>query len=90
MNCGRTPSTDKIFSSVQTTLGGGGGGGTQPPIQWVLGDLSLGLKQLDREADHSSPSSTRFENEWSYVIPIPPLCLHRVHRDTFTITLFLY
>jgi len=30
---------------------------TQPPIQWVAGTLSLGIKQLAREADHSPPSS---------------------------------
>jgi hypothetical protein len=31
---------------------------TQPPIQWVPGALSLGVKRLESEADHSSPSST--------------------------------
>jgi hypothetical protein len=31
---------------------------TQPPIQWVQGTLSLGLKRLGREANHSPPSST--------------------------------
>jgi hypothetical protein len=30
---------------------------TQPPIQWVLGALSLGAKRPGREADHSPPSS---------------------------------
>jgi hypothetical protein len=30
---------------------------TQPPIQWVPGSLSLGLKRPWREADHSPPSS---------------------------------
>jgi hypothetical protein len=28
----------------------------QPPIQWVLGALSRGVKQPGREADHSPPS----------------------------------
>jgi hypothetical protein len=32
-------------------------GPTQSPIQWVLGVLSLGVKQQGHEADHSSPSS---------------------------------
>jgi hypothetical protein len=32
-------------------------GPTQPPIQWVPGVLSLGLKRPGREADHSPPSS---------------------------------
>jgi hypothetical protein len=27
---------------------------TQPPIQWVAGDLSLGIKRPVREADHSN------------------------------------
>jgi hypothetical protein len=32
-------------------------GPTQPPIQWVAGALSLGVKRPGREADHSPPSS---------------------------------
>jgi len=32
---------------------------TQPPIQWVLGALSLGVKQSGLEADHSPPSSAK-------------------------------
>jgi hypothetical protein len=32
-------------------------GPTQPPIQWVPEALSLGIKRLGREADHSPPSS---------------------------------
>jgi hypothetical protein len=28
---------------------------TQPPIQWVQGALSLGVKRPGREADHSPP-----------------------------------
>jgi len=34
---------------------------TQPPVQWVTGVLSLGLKQPEREASHSPPSSAEFE-----------------------------
>jgi hypothetical protein len=30
---------------------------TQPPIQWVPGDLSLGVKRPGLEAKHSPPSS---------------------------------
>jgi hypothetical protein len=36
---------------------------TQPAIQWVRGALSLGVKRLGREADHSPPSSAKAE-EW--------------------------
>jgi hypothetical protein len=32
-------------------------GPIQPLIQWVPGALSLGVKSLGREADHSHPSS---------------------------------
>jgi hypothetical protein len=32
-------------------------GSTQPPIQWVPGDLSLELKRQGREADRSHPSN---------------------------------
>jgi hypothetical protein len=34
---------------------------TQPPIQWVSGALSLGVKRPGREADHSPPSSAKNE-----------------------------
>jgi hypothetical protein len=36
---------------------------TQPHIQWVPGALSLGVKWLRCEADHSPPSSTEIK-EW--------------------------
>jgi hypothetical protein len=36
---------------------------TQPPIQWVLGALSLGVKLPGREDDHSPPSSAEVK-EW--------------------------
>jgi hypothetical protein len=32
-------------------------GPTQPPLQWVPGALSLGVKWQGYEADHSPPSS---------------------------------
>jgi hypothetical protein len=32
---------------------------TQPPIQWVTGAVSLGVKQLGCEADYSPPSSAK-------------------------------
>jgi hypothetical protein len=34
-------------------------GSAQPPIQWVLGALSLGVKWPGYEADHSPPSSAK-------------------------------
>jgi hypothetical protein len=40
-----------------------GSGAHQPPIQWVRGTLSLGVKRPGREADQSSPSSAEVK-EW--------------------------
>jgi hypothetical protein len=34
-------------------------GPTQPPIQWVPGALSLGVRLLGHEADHSPPSGAK-------------------------------
>jgi hypothetical protein len=34
---------------------------SQPPIQWLPGALSLGVKRSVREADHSPPSSAEVE-----------------------------
>jgi hypothetical protein len=44
-------------------------GPNQPPIQWVPGVISLGVKQLGCEADHSPPSSAEIKNGGA----IPPL-----------------
>jgi len=48
---------------------------TQPPVQWVLGPLSLGVKWLGCEADHSPLSSAEAKNAWSYT-SAPPVHLH--------------
>jgi hypothetical protein len=50
-------------------------GPTQPPIKWVPGALTPGVKQLGREVDHSPPSSAKVKSEWSYT-STPPICLH--------------
>jgi hypothetical protein len=50
---------------------------THPPIQWVPGALSLGVKRPKREADHSPPSSAEVKNAWSYT-STPPFRLHGV------------
>jgi hypothetical protein len=42
-----------LFTTASRTVPGP----TQPPIQWVPGALSLGVKQQGREADHSPPPS---------------------------------
>jgi hypothetical protein len=50
---------------------------TQPPIQWVPGALSLGVKRPEREADNSPPSSAEVKSTWSYT-STPPIRLHGV------------
>jgi hypothetical protein len=52
-------------------------GPTQPPIQWVLGALSVGVKWSEREADHSLPSSADVKNAWSYT-STPAIYFHGV------------
>jgi hypothetical protein len=39
---------------------------TQPPIQWVPGALSPGVKRPGLEVDHSPPASAEFKNMWMY------------------------
>jgi hypothetical protein len=62
-------------------------GPTHPPIQWVPGALSLGVKRPGREADHLPPSSVEVKNAWSY--NSTPQCVFMVwclvkHKDNFT------
>jgi hypothetical protein len=52
-------------------------GSTQPPIQWVPGALSLGVKRPGREADHSPPLVPRSKNAWNYT-STPSIPLHGV------------
>jgi hypothetical protein len=56
-------------------------GPTQPPVQWVPGALSPGVKQPGREPGHSLPSSGEVENGGA----IPPhvfiqLCLAFIYQ----------
>jgi hypothetical protein len=44
---------------------------TQPPIQWVPGALTPGVKRPEREADHSLPASVEVKKVWLYTsIPL--------------------
>jgi hypothetical protein len=68
-------------------------GPTQPPIHWLSGALSLGVKRLGCEADHSPPSSAYVKNAWSYtstpqyVFMAWWLVKHRDFAFNFTFTL---
>jgi hypothetical protein len=75
---------------LQTTPSRTALGPTQPPIQWVPGALSLGVKRPRREADHSPPSSAEVK-EWVELYihsPSTPSwrCAELKHRDNFTFT----
>jgi hypothetical protein len=48
-------------------------GSTQPPIKWVLGALSPGVKRQGSEADHSPPTSAEVKKMWIYTST--PLCV---------------
>jgi hypothetical protein len=50
---------------------------TLPPIQWVLGALSLWVKQPGHEADHPPPSSAKVKIALIYT-STPPVCFHVV------------
>jgi hypothetical protein len=62
-----------LFTTVSRTALGP----AKPPIQWVPGALSLGVKSPGREADHSPVSSAEVKNAWSYIFT-PPIRLHGV------------
>jgi hypothetical protein len=69
---GSIPSRDKrIFSSPVSIRALGP---TPPPIQWILGAISPGVKRQRREVDHSPPSSVEVNNGGA----IPPLFI-RLH-----------
>jgi len=40
-------------------------GHTQPSVQQVLKELSLGIQHPGHEADHSPPFNALVKNEWS-------------------------
>jgi hypothetical protein len=65
-------------------------GPTQPPIQWVARALSLGLKRVGRDADHSPPSSAEIKECVELYLQYPNTSSWRgaklKHRDNFTFT----
>jgi hypothetical protein len=69
-------------------------GPTQPPIQWVPGAVSLGLKRPGREADYSHPSSAEVRECVTLYLHSPNTPSWRgaqlKHRDNFTFTSYLY
>jgi hypothetical protein len=54
----------------------------QPPIYWVQGAISQGVKRPGRQADHSPPSSAEVKNGGA-IPPLPP-CLHGIVLNYLT------
>jgi hypothetical protein len=44
---------------------------TQPPIKWISGALSPGVKWPRRQADHSPPTSAKVKKMWVYTSVFP-------------------
>jgi hypothetical protein len=69
-------------------------GSAKPPIQWLSGAFSAGVKWSGREADHSLPTSAEVKKIWICTFT-PPIRFHAVvlnylkHMDKFIITLRL-
>jgi hypothetical protein len=51
-------------------------GPIKPPIQWVQGALSHGVKRLGRKANHPTPSGAEVKNGGA-ILPLP-VCLYGV------------
>jgi hypothetical protein len=73
-----------LFTTVSRTVLGR----TQPPIQWVPGVLSVGVKRPGREDDHSPPSSAEVKECVEPYFHSPNSSSWRgaqlKHRDNFT------
>jgi hypothetical protein len=63
-------------------------GPTQPPIKWISGALSLGVKWPGHEADYSPPSSAKVKECMELYLHSPNTPSWRgaqlKHRDKFT------
>jgi len=68
--------TNNNQASLVHHLSGLALGPTQPLIQRLSGDLSLGVKRPGGE-NHSPPSSVEVKRPWSYTFT-PPKCVHDV------------
>jgi hypothetical protein len=68
---GRSSSPGKVKNFLFSTSSRTALGLTQPPIQWVPGALSPAVKRLEREADHSPPTSAEATQMWIYTSTPP-------------------
>jgi hypothetical protein len=68
---GRSSSSGRVKNFFFSTSSRPALGLTQPPIQWVPGALSPGVKRQGREADHSSLTSAEVKKIWIYTSTPP-------------------
>jgi hypothetical protein len=69
-NPSRLDARQGLGTSLFTTVSRPALGPKQPHIKWVPRALSLGIKWLGREADHSHASSAEVKNVWRD-LPLP-------------------
>jgi hypothetical protein len=74
----RVPEGSRVFSTSSSPALVS----TQPPIQWVPGVPSPGVKWPVREVDHSPPTSAEVKKMWIYT-PIPTYALMAVQLHLF-------
>jgi hypothetical protein len=53
-------------------------GSTEPPIQWVPGALSPGVKWPGHEADNSPPTTAEIKETWVCIHPLPHMPSWRI------------
>jgi hypothetical protein len=80
--------TRDLFSGVQISSG------LDPPFcPVVTGVLSMGIKWLGYEVDHSHASTAKVNNSWSYTFFSPLVftvwCLIK-HRNNFMLEIYYY
>jgi hypothetical protein len=63
---GRSSSPGRVKNFLFSTSSRSALGSTQPPIQWVSGALSPGVKRPGREAKHLPPASAGVMKMWIY------------------------
>jgi len=63
---------------------------TQPPNQWAMGTLSLGVKRPGHEADHLLSSCVKVKNEWSCTSTPPCVLSWHVQRLQVYIQQFVF
>jgi hypothetical protein len=68
---GRSSSPSRVNNFLSLTSPRPALWSTQPPIQWVPGNLFPGVKRTGRQADHSPPTCAEVKKMWIYTFTPP-------------------